>query len=223
MQGRPAAGPRCARQCVQPCIFAIFDISLPPIYRSLKVLASHRTYALSSIREVLHGAKDRGSAATHFSWPVAGNAQRRRLQSAVECMGHSDPASSSRHGTRSCRDRRHRESVGRPDATGTTRLRDIARYMSASRSPKFFTSTFQSVTAMIETTDLQQLVTRLKNESEAAKALMIEYGLMPFKKRNSTRNARLPVRHSARRDTRQTTSHETTHAPVRRVAPHAII
>jgi hypothetical protein len=59
---------------------------------------------------------------------------------------------------------------------------------------------------MIQTTDLQQLVARLKRESEAAKAMMIEYGLMPRKTRKGTRKAHLPVRREAEPDTGRTTS-----------------
>lgn len=70
----------------------------------------------------------------------------------------------------------------------------MSGYISASRSLALFTATLQAVTAMIKTTDLQQLINRLKHESEAAKALMIEYGLLPRKNRNSARPARLPVR-----------------------------
>jgi hypothetical protein len=59
---------------------------------------------------------------------------------------------------------------------------------------------------MIKTTDLQQLVNRLKHESEAAQALMIEYGLLPRKHRNGTRPARRAGRHVAEAATGRATS-----------------
>jgi hypothetical protein len=56
---------------------------------------------------------------------------------------------------------------------------------------------------MIKTMDLQQLIVRLKTESEAAKALMIEYGLMPRPTEgaapNRPRDTRRPVRRAGRR------------------------
>ena len=54
---------------------------------------------------------------------------------------------------------------------------------------------------MIKTMDLQQFIVRLKTESEAAKALMIEYGLMPRQGErvvpNRARTMRRPVRRAA--------------------------
>jgi hypothetical protein len=96
--------------------------------------------------------------------------------------------------------------MGRAHAGRITGYGGATRYVSASRSPALFTATLQSVTAMIKTTDLQQLINRLKRESEAAKALMIEYGLVPRKNRNSTRPAGLRVRRATGPTTGRTTS-----------------
>src|ERR1700722_16572772 len=118
---------------------------------------------------------------------VVRNRRRGRLQCAPERVGYPDPTAKTRQGPCSRGDRRHREPMGRTDAGAITGYDGVIRYMSASRSLALFTATLQSVTAMIKTTDLQQLINRLKHESEAAKALMIEYGLMPRKNRNSAR------------------------------------
>lgn len=70
-------------------------------------------------------------------------------------------------------------------------------------NPALFTAILQAATAMIKTMDLQQFIVRLKTESEAAKALMIEYGLMPGLSEGTApsrpHDTRRPVRRAGRR------------------------